>query len=123
MPWLGKVKAVLETWYPGQEDGNAIAALLFGDVNPSGQAAADLPEVGRGPADADARAVPRRERRDGIPHSRYSEGLLVGYRWFDAQGIAAAVPVRATASRTRRSATRGLTVGTSGDGRDRDASR
>lgn len=41
MPWLDQVKGVLEAWYPGQEDGNAIAAVLFGDVNPS----AKLPET------------------------------------------------------------------------------
>ena len=37
MPWLSNVPAVLETWYPGEEDGNALAALLVGDVNPSGK--------------------------------------------------------------------------------------
>ena len=35
MPWLNQVKGLFEAWYPGQEDGNAIAALLFGDVDPS----------------------------------------------------------------------------------------
>src|SRR5262249_48293044 len=37
MPWLSQVKAVVEAWYPGKEDGDAIAAVLFGDVNPSGK--------------------------------------------------------------------------------------
>ncbi|HEY0805634.1 MAG TPA: glycoside hydrolase family 3 C-terminal domain-containing protein, partial [Pseudonocardiaceae bacterium] len=37
MPWLATVPAVVEAWYPGQEDGNAVAAVLFGDVNPSGK--------------------------------------------------------------------------------------
>ena len=41
MPWLGQIKGLLEAWYPGQEDGNALAALLFGDVDPSGH----LPET------------------------------------------------------------------------------
>ena len=44
MPWLDKVKGVLEAWYPGQEDGNAIAALLFGDANPSGKLPVTFPK-------------------------------------------------------------------------------
>src|SRR6202000_974106 len=36
MPWLSRVKGVLEAWYPGQEDGCAIAAVLFGDIDPAG---------------------------------------------------------------------------------------
>ena len=41
MPWLSSVKGVLEAWYPGQADGSAIAAVLFGDMDPSGH----LPET------------------------------------------------------------------------------
>ena len=37
MPWLSQVPSVLETWYPGQEDGNAVANVPFGVVNPSGK--------------------------------------------------------------------------------------
>jgi len=37
MPWLPKVAAVIEAWYPGEEAGNAIASLLFGDSNPPGK--------------------------------------------------------------------------------------
>ena len=44
MPWLNQVKGVLEAWYPGQEDGNAIAAVLFGDVNPSGHLPVTFPK-------------------------------------------------------------------------------
>ena len=43
MPWLDKVKGVFEAWYPGQESGNAIAALLFGDMNPSGKLPVTFP--------------------------------------------------------------------------------
>ena len=39
-PWIGRVPAVIEAWYPGQEGGTALAEILFGDVNPSGHLAA-----------------------------------------------------------------------------------
>ena len=44
MPWIDKVAAVVEAWYPGIRGSEAIANLLFGDVNPSGKASADVPE-------------------------------------------------------------------------------
>ena len=78
MPWLRQVAGVIEAWYPGQEDGNAIAALLFGDVNPSGRLPMTFPASQRqGPASDPADLSPVTEP--------YSEGLLVGYRWFDAK--------------------------------------
>src|SRR5581483_5181502 len=43
MPWLDQVKGVVEAWYPGQESGNAIASVLFGDVNPSGKLPVTFP--------------------------------------------------------------------------------
>src|SRR6202035_5751389 len=43
MPWLRQVRGVLEAWYPGQQDGNALAALLFGDVDPSGHLTETFP--------------------------------------------------------------------------------
>src|SRR5581483_10890579 len=82
MPWLGGVKAVVEAWYPGQEDGNAIAAVLFGDVNPSGK----LPETfPRSESQLPTRTAQQYPGVDG--HAVYSEGLLVGYRWYDARGL------------------------------------
>lgn len=44
MPWVDSVKGIVEAWYPGQEDGNAIAAVLFGDVNPSGKLPVTFPK-------------------------------------------------------------------------------
>ena len=87
MPWLGQVKAVLEAWYPGQEDGNAVAAILFGDVNPSGKLPVTFP--------ASQLQMPTSspERWPGVGgQTQYSEGLLVGYRWYDAEDITPAFP-------------------------------
>ena len=79
MPWLEKVGAVLETWYPGQESGAGTASLLFGDADPGGRLpmtfAADR---GQGPA-TQTEEYPG---MNGIAH--YDEGILVGYRWYDA---------------------------------------
>ena len=43
MPWLNKVAAVVEAWYPGQEDGNAVTNVLTGAVDPSGHLPVTFP--------------------------------------------------------------------------------
>ena len=82
MPWLDKVAAVLEAWYPGEEDGNAVARVLFGDVNPSGRLPVSIPKSSQ---DTLARS-PEQYPGDG-KEVHYSEGINVGYRWFQANGI------------------------------------
>ena len=78
-PWLSQVAGVIETWYPGQEYGDAIAHLLFGDVNPSGKLPMTWPATSsQGPA-SDYRDL-------HIRQEQYREGILVGYRWYDATG-------------------------------------
>lgn len=79
MPWLNQVGAVLEAWYPGNRGGEAIADVLFGDVNPSGklpltfpQREQDLPQTAISATDTTV---------------NYTEGLNIGYRWFDSKGI------------------------------------
>jgi beta-glucosidase len=79
MPWIHRVQAVLEGWYPGQEDGSAIAAVLFGDVDPSGKLPVTFPAGARQSLSA---ARSRWPGRNG--EIFYSEGLNVGYRWYDA---------------------------------------
>ncbi|RKD98010.1 beta-glucosidase [Halopiger aswanensis] len=78
MPWLEAVDAVLETWYPGQGDGEALADILFGDADPGGR----LPVTfGRSADDyptAEETAFPG---TDDV--ARYDEGVFVGYRYFD----------------------------------------
>ena len=89
MPWLGDVKAVLDAFYPGNENGNAIASILYGEANPSGK----LPQTF--PRSLDDMPTRTAEQYPGVDGKAvYSEGLLVGYRWFDAQEDQAAVPVR-----------------------------
>ncbi len=87
MPWIDSVKAVLEAWYPGQEDGNAIAAVLFGDVNPSGKLPVSFP---RSLADVPAASAARWPGEGG--QVRYAEGLEVGYRWYQGRKIAPLFP-------------------------------
>ncbi|HET9170701.1 MAG TPA: glycoside hydrolase family 3 C-terminal domain-containing protein [Actinospica sp.] len=82
MPWLREVPAVLEAWYGGQNAGTALAAILFGDVNPSGKLAHTFPASDRqGPA----RTPAEYPGVDGDVH--YDEGILVGYRWYDAKDL------------------------------------
>ena len=87
MPWLGKVKGVLQAWFPGQEDGNAIASLLFGDVNPSAKLPQTFPKSMADLPTKTPQQFPGVNDSKGVPHATYSEGLKVGYRWYDAQGI------------------------------------
>lgn len=86
-PWLANALAVLEAWYPGMEGGNAIARTLFGDVNPSGKLPFSFP---RKLADSPAHALNAYPGKDGT--ETYTEGLLVGYRWFDTKNIAPLFP-------------------------------
>jgi beta-glucosidase len=81
-PWLAEVPAVVQAWYAGMEGGHAVAAILFGDVNPAGRLPATFP---RRLADSPAHALGAYPGESGTV--RYEEGLLVGYRWFDAKGI------------------------------------
>lgn len=83
--WIGKVPAVLQAFYYGQEGGNAIADVLFGKISPSGKLPAtflrrweDSNAFGRYPGDGKS--------------VTYSEGILVGYRWFDTKNIAPLFP-------------------------------
>jgi beta-glucosidase len=92
MPWLSEVDAVLEMWFPGQVDGNAAAALLFGDVTPSGKLPITFPKsLTDGPLRS-PKQYPGVADAQGVPHSAYSEKLLVGYRWYDAKKIAPLFP-------------------------------
>ncbi len=85
--WLDQVPAVLQAWYPGMEGGNALARVLFGEVNPSGKLPATFPKK---LADSPAHALGNYPGTNGTV--TYAEGLLVGYRWFDTKNIAPLFP-------------------------------
>ena len=96
MPWIGDVNAALEAWFPGIRGGEAIANILFGDVNPSAKlpvtfakSEADLPhpEVPGASIPGTVPAVLGSSRvLMPVPFDiNYPEGLLVGYKWFEAQ--------------------------------------
>jgi beta-glucosidase len=88
MPWIDDAPAVLEVWNQGSEDGHVVADLLFGVVNPSGKVPTSYP---RSQDDTLYAGHPERypgtDEGDGYPVIRYSEGLQMGYRWFQAQGV------------------------------------
>lgn len=85
MPWLDQIPAVMQFWYGGSEGGNALAALLFGDANPSGKLACTFPKALRD-SPAHTAGTPRTyPGENGTVY--YDEGLLVGYRWFDTKQI------------------------------------
>ena len=88
MPWIDRAPAVLEVWNQGAEDGHVVADLLFGVVNPSGKVPTSYP---RSEGDTlyagKAERYPGTDEGDGYPVIRYSEGLEIGYRWFQGQGI------------------------------------
>jgi len=81
MPWLDQVEAVLQAWHPGQQFGEAVAAVLFGDSDPGGRLPLTFP------ATPDQGPITGPERWPGMDgDARYDEGVLVGYRWFDQHG-------------------------------------
>lgn len=79
-PWRGAVRAILEAWIPGVDAGNAITRVLFGDVDPGGRLPATFPN-----SEADLPTAGDPMRYPGVgERAEYSEGVLIGYRWFDA---------------------------------------
>ena len=83
--WIGGVPAVLQAWYPGQEGGRAVAEILTGAVNPSGK----LP-ISYGRRVEDSPSYGSYPGSNG--RGDYSEGILVGYRWFDSKGVGPLFP-------------------------------
>lgn len=91
-PWRDQVAALVQAWFPGQEGGTALARMLFGDVDPGGRLPVTFP--------AAASQLPTAGDSDRYPGGNHSEGLLVGYRWYDAKGFVPAYPFGAGLSYT-----------------------
>jgi beta-glucosidase len=95
MPWLNSVSGVVEAWYAGSRGAEAVANVLFGDVNPSAKlpmtfprSEADLPHttvVQPPPHSEGASPVMRKENAKASFSVHYDEGLKVGYKWYDAE--------------------------------------
>lgn len=80
MPWIEKVSAVLQLWYNSQEQGNALADILFGDVNPSGKLPTTFPvRLEDNPAFIN---YPGENGK-----VRYGEGIFVGYRYYEKKKV------------------------------------
>jgi beta-glucosidase len=87
MPWLDQVPAVLETWYPGETAGTALADVLSGRVDPSGKLPVTFPASATARPDATAATF------GGVGgRTLYSDGVDVGYRWYDANDVTPAFP-------------------------------
>lgn len=85
MPWIDKVPAVLQLWYNSQEQGNALADILFGDENPSGKLPTTFPiRLEDNPAYIN---YPGENGK-----VRYGEGIFVGYRYYDKKNVAPLFP-------------------------------
>ena len=78
--WIDTTPALLDMWYGGQEGGNALAAILFGDANPSGKLPVSLPKKIE-----DSPAAKNYPGENLVVN--YAEGIYVGYRYYDTKNV------------------------------------
>ncbi|KAL0490062.1 beta-glucosidase [Acrasis kona] len=84
MPWVDQIPAILFSFFPGQESGNSVSSVLFGDVNPSGKLPITLSPIN---------PLKTKLQYPGVDNQvEYSEKLLVGYRYYDALGLGVTFP-------------------------------
>ena len=84
MPWVKEVPAIVQDWYLGSEAGSALAAVLMGDVNPSGKLPFTFP-VKLEDNSAHALGEYTGKRSNEVIDIKYNESIFVGYRWADKQ--------------------------------------
>jgi beta-glucosidase len=101
MPWLPKVRALVEAWFPGQADGDVVADILFGVISPSGKLPVTFGNTAREAAYATETQYPGVREHNGQPGGpgpsgkrgvdqlvgHYSEDLRMGYRWYEANNV------------------------------------
>ena len=96
MPWVKEVPAIVQGWYLGSEAGNALAAVLAGDANPSGKLPFTFPvklednaahQVGEYPGNKEELAAGKGKDQKNPINITYNEGIFVGYRWHDTKNI------------------------------------
>jgi beta-glucosidase len=105
MPWAGNVSAIVEAWYAGSAGEDALANVIFGDVNPSAKlpitfpkSDADLPHhsIVKPPRESTTHGEPDAWKKiaPGLPafQTTYDEGMKVGYKWYDAEKKQALFP-------------------------------
>jgi beta-glucosidase len=92
MPWLGRVKGVLQMWWPGDQGGPATANILLGRANPAGRLPITWPERLDQMVAQDPKGHPERTNSGIDGKTTYSEGIFVGYRWFDKQNLTPTFP-------------------------------
>lgn len=101
MDWLNLVPALVAAWFPGQDDGDVVADILFGVINPSGKLPVSFPTSEHEAAFATEMQYPGTRENNGLPGgpgfplgdgspqlvSHYSENLEMGYRWYEANNV------------------------------------
>ncbi|MGM9742800.1 MAG: glycoside hydrolase family 3 C-terminal domain-containing protein [Candidatus Cryptobacteroides sp.] len=93
MPWLPKVKAVLQGWFLGSEAGNSIADVLTGRVNPSGKLPFTFPvALADGPISSESQYPGIKREGENVYDEYYTEGIYVGYRWYESRNVPVLFP-------------------------------
>jgi beta-glucosidase len=105
MPWLNNVPALIQAWFAGQHDGDAVADILFGVISPSGKLPVTFGNTAREAAYATEAQYPGAREDNGLPGGpgpsgsgmpqlvgHYSENLEMGYRWYEANDVTPVFP-------------------------------